>query len=421
MRSKVLLCVSGGIAAYKAPELVRQLVAAACEVRVVVTQAAKSFVTELSLAAVSRHPVRSSLLDAAEEGVIGHIELADWPDVVVVAPATADFIARAASGLADDLPTCVLLATRAPVIWAPAMNTNMWHHGATRHNLAVLAARGAEFVGPDRGELACGWVGEGKMIDPREIVEAVSARMARARDLAGLRVMVSAGPTRAHIDPVRFITNASTGAMGFALAEAAKRRGADVVVIAGPVERPTPVGVERVDVETAEQMLASMSARLNAAAFDLVAMVAAVADVAPRTAMQHKPDKDSLMSALAALEWSRTPDVLATLVGTHGSKTMFVGFAAQTLADDSGESVQKQLVDAGTRKLAAKGAHAMFVNPVGRSDTGFGTPTNAGILLVREPGGTISAIDSGVPIAKSTLAHWLLDQLVERLQHRAAP
>ncbi|HEY0137885.1 MAG TPA: bifunctional phosphopantothenoylcysteine decarboxylase/phosphopantothenate--cysteine ligase CoaBC, partial [Nannocystis sp.] len=237
---RILLIVAGGIAAYKAPELVRALIAGGFTVQVVMTRAAGAFVSELSLATVSTRAVRTSLLDPAEEGRVGHIELADWPDLVIVAPGTADLIARAAAGLADDLAATVLLATRAPVLWAPAMNTNMWRHPATRHNLATLAARGARFIGPDRGELACGWVGEGRMIDPSAIVQEARRVLddlsQGTGSWAGRRVLVSAGPTRSYIDPVRFFSNASTGVMGFAIAAAAHQLGAEVTLVAGPVE-----------------------------------------------------------------------------------------------------------------------------------------------------------------------------------------
>ena len=209
---RVLLIVSGGIAAYKAPDLVRKLIAVGCEVQVIMTEAAGAFCTELSLATVSGRPVRRSLFDPGEEtGSVGHIALADWPALVLVAPATADLMARAAHGLANDLASTVLLATQAPVLWAPAMNTNMWRHPATRANLETLRERGGSFVGPDSGELACGWIGEGRMIDPPLIAEAVRERLQPAvRALEGRRVLVTAGPTRAYLDPVRFISNAST-------------------------------------------------------------------------------------------------------------------------------------------------------------------------------------------------------------------
>jgi len=410
--ARVLLGVSGGIAAYKAPELVRAFVAAGIEVQVVMTPAARAFATEMALATVSRRPVRVELLDAGEEGRVGHIELADWPDLVVVAPATANVMARAAAGMADDLLTTVLLATRAPVLWAPAMNTNMWRHPATQANLATLAERGAAFVGPDRGELACGWIGEGRMIDPPIIVEHARTLL-RGRDAgvdaswAGRRVLVSAGPTRAYLDPVRFISNASTGAMGFAIAEEAARRGAEVILVAGPVERATPVGVRRVSVETAEQMLAAMDEVLRAAPCELVAMVAAVADLTPRQPSAGKLDKAELLAALEPGAWSLGVDVLATLVERHGDRSVFLGFGAQTVED--GQDVHARLLAAGRSKLARKRCHAIFVNRVGVPGVGFGSDTNTGLLIHRDE----RVEDAGAPRAKHSLAAWLLDRLHE--------
>lgn len=400
---RVLLCVTGGIAAYKAPEIVRALVAAGCEVRVVMTRAAKAFATELSLATVSKHPVRSEILDISEEGTVGHIELADWPDVVLVAPATADILAKAAAGIADDLVSVILLATRAPVLFAPAMNSNMWRHPATVANLATLHARGARFVGPDAGELACGWIGPGRMIDPPIIVDAALA--AGSASLAGRKVLVSAGPTRTWIDAVRFISNASTGAMGFEIAAEAARRGADVTLVAGPVERATPAGVRRIDVDTADEMLAAMDAELVRAPRQLVAMVAAVGDLAAPAGGRAKLDKDELLGALGSMRWEKGVDVLATLVARHRAHAYFLGFAAQT-ADGDAAQVDAELRARGRAKLVAKGTDALFVNRVGVADTGFGTPTNAGLLLV---GAEVRA--SGAPRPKAALAAWLLDEL----------
>ena len=419
---RVLLCVSAGIAAYKAPEIVRALVGAGLEVRVVMTEGAHAFVTEMSLATVSRGPVRTRLLDAAEEGRVGHIELADWPDLVLVAPATADLIARAAAGLANDLATTCLLATRAPVLWAPAMNTNMWRHPATQANLATLAARGATFVGPDRGELACGWIGEGRMIDPPIIAaeaQRILAGAASDRDFTGRRVLVSAGPTRAHIDPVRFLTNASTGAMGFAIAEVAARRGAEVTLVAGPVTRATPAGVRRIDVQTADEMLAAMDRELGASPVDLVAMVAAVADLAPASHRDAKLDKDELPAAMSPGAWVESVDVLATLVSRHRGDAFFLGFGAQTV--DEGADVREALVAAGAAKLAKKGCDAIFVNRVGVPDTGFHTDTNAGVLLAATSGGGAQALSSvDTPVPKPVLAGWILDRVRPHLRRRSA-
>lgn len=416
MRSRVLLIVSGGIAAYKAPDLVRKLIAVGCEVQVVVTEAALGFCTELSLATVSGRAVRRSLLDPAEEGSVGHIELADWPELVLVAPATADLMARAANGLANDLASTVLLATRAPILWAPAMNTNMWRHAATQHNLATLRERGAAFVGPDRGELACGWIGEGRMIDPPIIADAVRAMLdhdGRARGLAGRKLLVTAGPTRAYLDPVRFISNASTGAMGFAIAEAAAARGAEVVLVAGPVALATPERVRRVDVETGAQMLVACERELASGDVDAVAMVAAVADLIPAEPAVRKVAKEQVLTAFSSMQWRSEVDILATLVERHGHHSKFLGFAAQTIdADLQPEQVELELRRLGAEKLARKRCDALFVNRVGVPGLGFASPTNAGALLFA--GQPEQALESGAPQAKRELADWLLDQLAAR-------
>jgi len=415
---KILLCVSGGIAAYKAPELVRALRAAGCEVQALLTESARAFVAELALATVSGRPVRSRLIDVAEEGRVGHIELADWPDLVLVAPATADLMARAAAGMTDDLVACCLLATRAPVLWAPSMNTNMWRHPATVHNLRVLRERGGEFIGPDRGELACGWIGEGRMIDPALLVTAALDRLDRdPRDALwrGRRVMISAGPTRTYLDPVRFIANASTGVMGFALAEAAQRVGAEVTLVAGPVELATPPGIHRVDVLTAAEMHAVMSAALAAEPHDLVAMVAAVGDLEVDSA-SGKLEKRELLATMGAIRWRLGVDVLASLVREHSDRGRFLGFAAQTVEARDDESVVGQLVQLGRAKLLAKGADAIFANRVGVAGLGFASATNAGSLILRGSSthDAITAIDSGPPMSKFALARWLLRALAER-------
>jgi phosphopantothenoylcysteine decarboxylase/phosphopantothenate--cysteine ligase len=418
--ARILLCVSGGIAAYKAPELVRALVKRGHEVQVVMTPAAEAFVTELSLATVSKRPVRRTLLDAAEEGRVGHIELADWPDLVVVAPATANLLARCAAGLADDLASTVLLATRAPVLWAPAMNTNMWRHPATQANLATLRARGAHFVGPDSGDLACGWIGEGRMIDPELIVQAgedlLGARGRRDASWKGRHVLVSAGPTRAYLDPVRFVSNASTGAMGFALAEVAAARGADVTLVSGPVQRATPAGCRRIWVETADEMHQAMHEVLSQSRQDLVAMVAAVADVAPARAPGHKLAKKDLIEQFASGALVEGIDVLSTLVQRHGDDAFFLGFGAQTVDVDEPTAVHARLVEAGQRKLKQKGGDAIFVNRVGIPGHGFSSDTNTGVLI--HAGGP--TVDVGALMPKPALAGWLLDQLADPVADKGA-
>jgi phosphopantothenoylcysteine decarboxylase / phosphopantothenate---cysteine ligase len=427
--ARVLLIVSGGIAAYKAPDLVRKLIAEGCEVQVVVTEAALGFCTELSLATVSGRPVRRSLLDPGQESAVGHIELADWPELVLVAPATADLLARAAHGLANDLASTVLLATTAPILWAPAMNTNMWRHPATQANLELLRARGAAFVGPDRGELACGWIGEGRMIDPPIIAAAARALIdgtphaalarspvaARGRptDLAGLELLVTAGPTRAYLDPVRFISNASTGAMGFAIAEIAAARGAKVVLVAGPVALATPPGVRRVDVETGAQMLAACEGELERGTIDLVAMVAAVADLVPAAPATEKVAKHEVLAAFSTMQWRSEVDILAGLVARFGDRTRFLGFAAQTVdVKLEPASVDAELRRLGADKLARKRCDALFVNRVGVPGLGFASPTNAGLLLLADEPEHVR--ESGEPQAKLELAGWLLDELHAR-------
>ena len=272
------------------------------------------------MATVSGRPVRTTLLDAAAEGTVGHIELADWPDLVLVAPATADIMARAAAGIANDLATTILLATRAPVLWAPAMNTNMWRHPATSDALGKLAGWGHRFVGPDAGDLACGWIGEGRMIDPPIIAAEVDAvlRDSGGPGQSGWRgksVLVSAGPTRAYLDPVRFLTNASTGTMGVCdrRSRGAARGGRHVG--GGPVALATPTGVRRIDVMTADEMLDEMNTVLAAGPVDLVAMVAAVSDLKAAASQEDKLAKDALLQRLDRGAWVQGVDVLATWSG----------------------------------------------------------------------------------------------------------
>lgn len=419
--ARILLCVGGGISAYKAPALVRAFVGRGHEVQVLMTDAAGAFVTELSLTTVSKRPVRRSLLDAAAEGSVGHIDLADWPDQVVVAPATANLMARAAHGLADDLVTTVLLATRAPITYAPAMNTNMWAHAATRANVATLAERGARFVGPDAGDLACGWVGEGRMMDPELIVDAVERAANTPSELqrkwAERHVLVSAGPTRAYLDPVRFISNASTGSMGVAIAQAALDRGAQVTLVAGPLQVPGPKGARltRIDVETAGEMLEAMRGVMQREQVDAVAMVAAVADLRPASGADQKMSKDAALEAFAQLEWAREPDVLATLraeAKAADHPTFFLGFAAQTIADD-GEAGREALLNYAREKLERKGVDAVFVNRVGVPGLGFASATNAGWWVESS-----HVEGSGPKRPKAELGAWLVDRVGHALETR---
>lgn len=400
--ARVLLGICGGIAAYKAPQLVRDLLAVGHEVRVVMTESASHFVSALSLATVSQYPVRQSLFELNEEAEIGHIELARWPDCVLVAPATADLLARAAQGRCDDLLSTILLATRAQILVAPAMNVQMWAHPATLANVQCLRDRGVTVVGPQSGVLACGEQGIGKMAELSELVAAVQP--AKAQDWAGQRVLVTAGPTREPLDAVRFISNPSTGTMGYALAQAAAERGAEVELISGPVALDCPEGVQRQMVQSGEQMYERCVQSLRAHPCDWVFKVAAVADLAFPGASEQKRDKAQWLSQ----PWNFAPtrDILESLVEDFGPVTRFLGFAAQTA---SGREPKAQLVAKAREKLQRKGCDAIFVNQIGPADSGFGPGSNRGYLLERE--GEPRAVGEAKALPKLELAHTILDEL----------
>jgi phosphopantothenoylcysteine decarboxylase/phosphopantothenate--cysteine ligase len=367
----VVLGVTGGISAYKAAELVRLLRKADAQVRVVMTRAATEFITPLTLQTLSGHPVARELFDLGEEAQIGHIRLADEADVVVVAPATADSIARFAAGLADDLLAAVLLATRAPVLLAPAMNVNMWENPLTQANLARLVGAGVTTVGPDAGELACGWIGAGRLVDPAEIVSAIDRLLAVRASLSERRVVVTAGPTLEPIDDVRFLGNRSSGKMGFAIAAAAARRGADVTLVAGPVSLPTPAGVRRVDVESALDMQRALEDAAPGA--DVVVMAAAVADFRPATRTAGKLSRRD--NAPVAVPLAANPDLLAELGRTRqGPRPLLVGFAAEVVGGDD-------LVGRARSKLAEKGCDVIAANDVSAPGLGFASDRNALTLV----------------------------------------
>jgi phosphopantothenoylcysteine decarboxylase/phosphopantothenate--cysteine ligase len=394
---RVLLAVSGGIAAYKVPELVRALRRAGHAVRCVLTPTAHHFVAPLALQAVSGEAVRSELFDPAQEGEIGHIALADWAEAVVLAPATADLLARLAGGHANDLVSTVLLATRAPVLAAPAMNVNMWRHPATQANVATLRERGMRFVGPASGELACGWEGEGRMAEPAEIQDALELLLGRP-SLAGERVLVTAGGTRERIDSVRALVNRSSGKMGFAIAAEAARRGAEVVLVAAPSSLPTPAGARRVDVESALEMRDAVRAEL--AASTVVVMAAAVADFRPAQAAARKIKKEDLAEGAGlTLELVPNPDILREISAERGPRVV-VGFAAES----------HDVVDAARRKLLRKGCDLIVANDVSRSDAGFESDRNA--VWFVWPGGDVEELPL---LAKEEVARRLLDR-VEKLR-----
>ena len=362
----ILLGVTGGIAAYKAPDLVRRLREGGAEVQVVMTAGAREFVTPTTFQAVSGRTVRSDLWDAAAEAAMGHIELARWADVVLIAPASADFLARVAAGLADDLLTTLCLATAAPIAVAPAMNHLMWSNAATRANIATLAARGVQVYGPGEGDQACGETGEGRMLEPLDLAGRLQALLPADGPLAGRRVLVTAGPTRERIDPVRFISNRSSGKMGFAVAQAAREAGASVVLVAGPVSLPTPAGVTRIDIESAAEMLTAVLRELPGT--EVFISTAAVADYRPARAAAQKIKKTTDTLDLAM---ERTTDVLAT-VAARSERPFVVGFAAET------ESVEQNA----RTKLLRKNLDMIAANEVGH-DKAFDCEDNQLIVLSR--------------------------------------
>lgn len=396
-RRRVLLAVSGGIAAYKVPELVRQLKGAGHEVRCVLTRAAREFVAPLTLQTLSQQAVRSELFDSAEEGQIDHIALADWADLVVVAPATAHLLARMATGLADDLVTTLLLATRAPVLVAPAMNVNMWRHAATQANVATLRERGVRFVGPESGALACGYEGEGRMAEPTTILGAAELLLGPP-SMAGEHVLVTAGGTREPIDAVRAITNRSSGKMGFAVAAEAAVRGAEVVLITAPTALSTPAGVRRVEVETALEMREAVLAEFPAAT--IAVMAAAVADFRPKDVSAQKIKKEDLApGAGIRLDLVPNPDILAEISRDRGERVV-VGFAAES----------HEVVAAARRKLERKGCDLMVANDISRRDAGFDVDQNAVVLV--SPGGEAEELPL---LSKAEVAARILDR-VEKLR-----
>lgn len=362
---RVLLGISGGIAAYKSAELARRLIERGAEVRVVMTEAAKAFITPLTLQALSGHPVRSEFLSTDGETAMDHIALARWADQVLIAPATADLMARLAHGLANDLLTTLVLATEAPLTLAPAMNQQMWLHPATQENLACLQARGVRIIGPAAGSQACGEVGPGRMSEPEEIAQQLLAVNGSAMN--GLRVLMTAGPTREPIDPVRFVGNRSSGKMGYALATALLERGARVTLISGPTALIAPGGAEFVRVESALEMDAAVQARV--ADMDVFIGAAAVADYRPE---QTLPKKLKKAADRLSLNLVRNPDILAR-VAARDAPPFTLGFAAET----------EQLEANARLKLEHKGLSMIAANQVGDSEGGFESDRNALLCLWR--------------------------------------
>jgi phosphopantothenoylcysteine decarboxylase/phosphopantothenate--cysteine ligase len=395
---RILLGVTGGIAAYKSPDLVRRLRDRGAEVQVVMTKAAGEFITPMTFQAVSGRPVRTDLWDPAAEASMGHIELARWADLVVVAPATAGFLARLATGQADDLLTTLCLATEAPIAVAPAMNRVMWANLATQANVATLSQRRVSVLGPAAGDQACGEVGEGRMLEPLEIVARVDALLVPTGPLSGKRVLITAGPTRERIDPVRFISNRSSGKMGFAVAQAARNAGAEVILVSGPVSLPTPPGVQRIDCESAVDMLNAVLKEVGKA--DVFISTAAVADYKPARPADQKIKK---ASDRMDLEMERTTDILATVAAGPERPPLVVGFAAET------EAVEQNA----RTKLLKKNLDMIAANEVG-DDKVFDCEDNHLIVLSRT-----GRHDLG-RAAKSALAQRLVALIAEALAERSA-
>jgi phosphopantothenoylcysteine decarboxylase/phosphopantothenate--cysteine ligase len=366
---KILLCVSGGIAVYKAVALVSKLSQAGANVKVIMTESATKFVQPLSFQVMSRNDVYTDTFDEKNSQVIAHIDLADWADLVIVAPATANVIGKLANGFGDDMLTTTLLATTAKVWIAPAMNVHMYDHPAVKRNIATLAQDGYEFIEPSEGFLACGYVGKGRLEEPEKIVELVETFF-QPKDLPlkGKKVVITAGPTRERIDPVRFLTNFSSGKMGYALAEAAVKMGAETILVSGPVSLPIPLDVTMEQVESAEEMLQAVLRHYDNA--DIVIKTAAVADYRPKTIHAQKMKKQVGDSSL---ELERTIDILMTL-GQKKSHQLLIGFAAET---NDVEAYAKE-------KLIKKNADYIVANDVTREDSGFGTDTNTVVVIGKE-------------------------------------
>lgn len=392
---RILLGVTGGIAAYKSAELVRLLRRAGAEVRVVMTRAAGEFITPMTLQALSGYPVRQALFDPAHEAAMGHIELARWADQVVVAPASADFIARLTAGMADDLLATLCLATSAPILLAPAMNHRMWLATVTQENVQRLTGRGVHFVGPASGEQACGESGPGRMVEPAEIVASLVSP-SRNGPLAGVQVTVTAGPTREALDPVRFITNRSSGKMGFALAAAAAAAGAQVRLVAGPVTLPTPPGVTRIDVESANEMLAASLANPG----EIFIASAAVADY---RAAQVANEKIKKGEETLSLQLSRNDDIVATIAALP-NRPFTVGFAAET----------EKLEEHARAKLERKRLDLVAANWVGARAEGAGFDSDENALELFWPGGHCS-LGRG---SKERIAAQLIEEIARRYGER---
>ncbi|MDX8288312.1 bifunctional phosphopantothenoylcysteine decarboxylase/phosphopantothenate--cysteine ligase CoaBC [Metabacillus indicus] len=359
---KILLCVSGGIAVYKAAALTSKLVQAGAEVKVIMTASAREFVQPLTFQALSRNDVYYDTFDEKNAAVIAHIDLADWADLILVAPATANTIGKLANGIADDMLTTTLLASTAPVWIAPAMNVHMYDHPAVKKNIMTLSQFGYQYIEPSEGYLACGYVGKGRLEEPEKIIALITAYFSAEAEqpLKGKKIIITAGPTREKADPVRFFSNSSTGKMGYALAAAARNMGADVTLVSGPVSLAPPQGVETVQVESAEDMYRETVNRF--AETDIVIKSAAVADYRPRLVSDEKMKKQD---GDLVIEFERTKDILKEM-GERKEHQILVGFAAET----------HHVEEYALKKLEKKNLDMIVANNVNQDGAGFGTDTN---------------------------------------------
>lgn len=390
----VILGVTGGIAAYKAAELLRLLVKSGAEAHVVMTRSAQEFITPLTFQTLSGNPVHTELFSLIQEQEIGHISLADRADLILVAPATANLVGKVANGIADDLLTTTIMATRAKVLFAPAMNSNMWENPIYQENHAKLVALGYHFVEPAYGELACGWQGKGKLPDPQEIFNSALALLG-SNDLAGKTVLVTAGPTREEIDPVRFLSNYSSGKMGYAIASAACNRGARVVLVSGPVNLHEPKGVETIQVVNAREMHDAVMKVAGQA--DIIIKAAAVADFRPVARGDQKVKKGS--AETTTIELQRNPDILAELGQKKGSRVL-IGFAAET----------EELLKHAREKLASKNLDMIVANDVTQEGAGFNGETN--IVRFLSADGNVEELPQ---MTKAAVADILLDRVTALL------
>lgn len=409
----IIVTVTGGIAAYKAADLVSRLVKRGARVRVAMTESAKKFVAPLTYESICGHPVYESLFETPTSHEMEHIGWARWADAIVVAPATASFMAKMAHGLADDAAMTLYLAFDGPTWVAPAMNTKMWEHPATQANVSMLVERGVRTIGPDSGSLACGEVGEGRMAEPEQIVQAlerelegsgrsknesgsqIGAAVPSKGPLSGRKVLITAGPTREALDPIRFLSNRSTGRMGRALAEAARERGAEVVLIHGPMAGPVPEGVEAIPAETAAAMLAAVQDRFSSCSVAIFA--AAVSNYRLAEVNGHKIKGGETLE----LNLVRTPDI-AAWAGNNRSNggQLVVGFAAES----------ENLIDAARDKLNKKSLDLIFANPIGVPGIGFEAESNSVTLISQDA----DPVESG-RMTKSEIADWIWERISERM------